>query len=142
MVHALKETWRVSGAHLLDIRPRLGEPQVIVRDRDRRDTICGGLHWNGGRQDSGAEGHPHAEAALSQVIAEGIFTVVAEKQFDWIDAYESVDELVEAVNEEWESRSLGEEAALKLMRTMEAAGRGAVPFIRQPIGLRLLKKNV
>ncbi len=138
MVHALKETWRVSRAHLLDIRPRLGEPQVIVRDRNGRDTICGGLHWNG----DDPEGHPLAEAALSQVIAEGLFTIVAEKQFDWIDAYESVDELVEAINEEWESRSLGEEAALKLMRAMEAAGRGAVPFIRQPIGIRLLKKNV
>lgn len=142
MVHALKETWRVSRAHLLDIRPRLGEPQVIVRGRDERDTVCGGLHWNGGRQDSGAEGHPHAEAALSQVIAEGMFTVVAEKQFDWIDVFESVEELVESVAEDWESRALGEEAALKLMRAMEAAGRGAVPFIRQPIGLRLLKKNV
>ncbi len=138
MVHALKETWRVTGAHLLDVRPRPGEPQVIARDRNGRDTICGGLHWNGG----GPEGHPRAEAALSQVIAEGLFTIVVEKQFDWIDAYESVDELVEAVNEEWESRSLGEEAALKLMRTMEAAGRGAVPFIRQPIGIRLLKKIV
>jgi hypothetical protein len=136
MVHALKETWRVSGAHLLDIRPRLGEPQVIVRDRDGRDTICGGLHWNG----DDPEGHPHAEAALSRVVAEGLFTVIAEKQFDWIDAFESVDELVESVGEEWESRNLGEEAALKLMRTMETAGRGAVPFIRQPIGIRLLKK--
>jgi hypothetical protein len=138
MVHALKEIWRVTRVHVLDIRPRPGEPQVIVRDRNGRDTICGGLHWNGGDP----EGHPHAEGALSQVIAEGWFTIAAEEQFDWIDAFESVDELVESISEEWESRNLGEETALKLVRAVEAAGRGATPFIRQPIGIRLLQKNV
>ena len=138
MVHALQETWRVTHVHVLDVRPRVGEPQVIVRDRDGWDTICGGLHWNG----DDPEGHPHAEAALARVIAEGKFVVAAEKEFDWIDSYESVDELVESINDDWVSRGLGEETALKLMRAMETAGRGATPFIRQQVGMRLLRKNV
>ncbi len=138
MVHALDETWRVTRAHVLDVRPRVGEPQVMVRDRHGRETVCGGLHWNG----ADPEGHFHADTALARVIAAGKFAAVAEKQFDWIDAYESVDELAESISDDWVSRELGEETALKVMRTLETAGRGAAPFIRQQIGIRLLKKIV
>ncbi|MBI3244135.1 MAG: hypothetical protein HYZ49_17780 [Chloroflexi bacterium] len=138
MVHALNESWRVARAHVLDVRPRVGEPQVLVRDKNGRETICGGLPWNGGDP----EGHPPAEIALSRVVAAGKFTVLAETQFDWIDSYGSADELAESVSDDWVSRELSEETALKLMRVMEEAGPGAMPFIRQPIGIRLLKKIV
>jgi hypothetical protein len=143
MVHALKEAWRVTRAEVLDIRPLIGEPQVIVRDRRGRDVVCGGLSWNGGRHGSDAdpEGHPEAEAALKRALAEGWFEVQSTAQFDWIDEYGSADELLESVEEDWVSRNISEDTALRLAQAMDDAGSGAAPFIRQPVGVRLLIKQ-
>jgi hypothetical protein len=137
MVHALKEAWRVARAEVLDIRPLIGEPQVIVRDRRGRDVVCGGLSWIGGDP----EGHPEADAALKRVLAEGWFEVQSTAQFDWIDEYGSADELLESVEEDWVSRSISEDTALRLAQAMDDAGSGAAPFIRQPVGVRLLIKQ-
>jgi len=135
MVHALNEAWRVARAEVLDIRPLIGEPQVIVRDRHGREWACGGLFWNGGDP----EGHPEADEALRRVLAEDRFKIESETRFDWIDEYESAEELVESVDEDWTSRSINEDTALKLAQAMEEAG--TTPFIRQPIGVRLLIKK-
>lgn len=138
MVHALKEAWRVTRAEVLDIRPLVGEPQVIVRDRRGRDWACGGLHWDGGDP----EGHPEAEEAVMRVVAEGRFKIESTAQFDWIDEYESADELIESVEEDWASRGISEDTALQLARSIADAGLGAAPFIRQPVGVRLLRKII
>ena len=136
MVHALKEAWRAARAEVLDIRPLVGAPQVIVRDRRGRHWACGGLHWDGGD----SEGHPEAEEAVMRVVAEGRFKIESAAHFDWIDEYESANELIESVEEDWASRGMGEDTALRLAQSLADAGPGAVPFIRQPIGVRLLRK--
>lgn len=135
MVHALTETWRVSRGVVLDVRPRPGEPQVLVCDAPGREWACGSLPWSGDLP----EGHPQAEAALAQVVAQGWFAVAGARQFDWVDTFATADELAETVHEDW-SRTLDEDTALKLMRAMEQGGRGAVSLIRQAIGVKLLRK--
>lgn len=140
MVHALKETWRVTRAHVLDIRPLVGAPKVFVSDArhgaKRSETLCGSLRPCSAEADM----HAKADAAVDRVAAEGWFTTAAMQTFEWTDWFDSADELVEAVHEEWESWAVEEDTALKLMHTMERAGRGAAA-IRQSIGVRLLKKR-
>jgi hypothetical protein len=135
MVHALQETWRVTRSAVLDVRPIVGEPQVIVRDRNGSETVCGGLRWDS----PDPEGHPEADAALAQALAEGWFAVAASRQFDWVDVFKSADELAETIHEEWE-RDMDEETTLRLMRGMRQAGRGAEAVIRQAIRIQLLRK--
>ncbi len=135
MVHALHETWRVTRDAVLDVRPVVGDPQVLVRDRDGSETVCGGLRWDS----PDPEGHPEAEAALAQVVADGRFVVAASRQFDWADTFKSADDLAETIHEEWE-RDMDEETTLQLMRGMRQAGRGAQAIIRQTIRIQLLRK--
>ena len=135
MVHALQETWRVTRSAVLDVRPIVGDPQVIVRDRNGSETACGGLRWDS----SDPEGHPEADAALARALAEGWFAVDASRRFDWVDVFKSADELAETIHEEWE-RDMDEETTLRLMHGMRRAGRGAEAMIRQAIRVQLLRK--
>lgn len=135
MVHALHESWRVTRDAVLDVRPRVGDPQVIVCDRNGTETVCGGLRWDS----PDPEGHPEADAALAQALAEGWFAVAASRQFDWVDVFKSADELAETIHEEWE-RDMDEETTLRLMRGMRQAERGAEAMIRQAIRIQLLRK--
>lgn len=136
MGHALRETWRVARSMVLDIRPAAEAPQVWVRDRAGRESLCGGLLWKGG------EVHLHraANEAVRQVLAESLFAVKAARQFDWVDAYENTDELIEDIADEWDNWGLDEDVSLRLVQTMERAGKGASPFVRQSIQAQLLQK--
>ncbi len=135
MVHALHEAWRVARAAVLDVRPQVGDPQVLVRDRAGSETVCGGLRWDS----PDPEGHPEAEAALALVVAEGRFVVAASGRFDWTDTLKSADDLAETIHDEWE-RDMDEEATLRLMAGMRQAGLGAQAIIRQAIQIQLLRK--
>jgi len=136
MVHALQETWRVTRSTVLDIRPIVDAPRIGVKDRVGQEKDCGSLKWSGG----GPERHAEATAAVSRVVEEGSFTIGAARQFEWVDSFEDVDELVATVAEDWESWSIDEDASLCLMQAMEKGGRGAVPLIRQGIRAQVLKK--
>ena len=136
MVHALHETWRVTRSEVLDIRPLALSPLVFVRDRNGGDTFCGELKWC----DDSGQHHIQSDTALARVVAEDKFIIAKEDRFDWYDTFETTDELVEQVHDDWLTWSVDEDTALKLMRAMKDSGRGATAFIRQGIGVRLLKK--
>lgn len=136
MVHALKETWRMTRSTVLDIRPIVDAPRIGVKDRAEQERDCGGLKWSSG----GPQSHAEAAAAVSRVVEAGLFTIGAARQFEWVDSFEDVDELVAAVAEDWESWSIDEDASLCLMQAMEKGGRGTAPFIRQGIRAQVLKK--
>jgi len=136
MVHALKEAWRVSRSTVLDIRPLVNAPQIWVKDRAGREANCGALV----RRATAPENHAGATEALAQALSAGWFTRVAAQQFDWVDAFEDADSLVDEVTEEWDNWLIDEDTALTLVRALDRAGRGARPFIRQGIGAQVLKK--
>ena len=136
MVHALTEAARVAQTTVLDIRPLIEPPEIWVRDQAGADTRCGGLQ----RKPDAPPSHISAANAMAQVVAEGLFAIEKVERFEWIDVYESLDELIEAVAEEWENWLIEEDVSLKLVREMERAGRGAQPFIRQGIQAQVLKK--
>ena len=135
MVHALHETWRVSRNEVLDIRPLALSPLVYVRDRNGGDTFCGELKWH----DDSGQHHIQSDEALATIVAEGKLIIVQEDRFDWYDTFDTADELVEHVHDDWLTWVVDEDTALKLMRAMKESGRGATAFIRQGIGVRLLK---
>lgn len=137
MVHALHQIWRVTRSTVLDIRPLALSPLIYVRDRNGVDTFCGELTWC----DDSGQHHIQSDAALARAISDGKFVVEAQDQFNWFDTFETTDELVEQVHDEWITWTVGEDAALKLMRVMETAGQGAIPYLRQGIGVRVLKKK-
>lgn len=136
MVHALHETWRVTRSEVLDIRPLALAPLVFVRDRNGGSTFCGELKWC----DDSGQHHIQSDTALARVIADNKFVITQEDRFDWHDTFNTADELVEQVHDDWLTWTVDEDTALKLMRTMKDSGRGAVAFIKQGIGVRLLKK--
>ncbi len=135
MVHALHETWRVTRSEVLDIRPLALAPLVFVRDRNGGSTFCGELKWC----DDSGQHHIQSDTALARVIADNKFVITKEDRFDWYDTFNTADELVEQVHDDWLTWTVDEDTALKLMRTMKDSGRSAVAFIKQGIGVRLLK---
>ena len=137
MVHALTEAARVAQTTVLDIRPLIEPPEIWVRDqRAGAEARCGALQ----RKPDAPPSHVSAANAVARVVAEGLFTIEKIERFEWIDVYESIDELIEEVAEEWENWLIEEEVSLKLVRELERAGRGAQPFIRQDIQAQVLKK--
>lgn len=131
---ALSEACRVSRGTLLDVRVTLSPPEIWVRNRARRDINCGPL-----TRQADMDHNIAATQIMDWALREGWFTVAASRQFDWIDAYESGDELIAEVSDEWENWAVGEDASLCLARTLADAGRGAVPFIRQGVLAQVLK---
>ena len=135
MVHALHETWRVTRSEVLDIRPLALAVSLCSRSKRRRH-LCGELKWC----DDSGQHHIQSDTALARVVAEDKFIIAKEDRFDWYDTFETTDELVEQVHDDWLTWSVDEDTALKLMRAMKDSGRGATAFIKQGIGVRLLKK--
>jgi len=131
---ALSEARRVSRGTLLDLRVTLPPPEIWVRNRAGLDIECGPLTRQADMQHNVA-----ATQIMEWALREGWFTVAASRQFDWIDAYESSDELVAEVSDDWENWTIGEDVSLRLMRTLADAGRGAVPFIKQGVMAQVLK---
>jgi len=135
MVHALHETWRVTRSEVLDIRPLALAPLVFVRDRNGSEVFCGELQWC----DDSGQHHVQSDTALARVIADNKFLIAKEDRFDWYDTFETADALVEQVHDDWLTWTVDEDTGLKLARVVKDLGRGAVPFIKQGIGVRLLK---
>jgi SAM-dependent methyltransferase len=131
---ALTEALRVSRGTLLDVRVTVPPPEIWVRNRAGRDLKCGPLTRNADMEHNIA-----ATQITDWALHESWFTVAAAREFDWIDAYESGDELIAEVSDEWENWVVGEDASLRLARTLSDAGRGAVPFIKQGVLAQLLK---
>ncbi len=131
---ALSEARRVSCGTLLDVRVTLPPPEIWVRNRAGRNINCGPL-----TRQADMEHNIAATQIMDWALREGWFTVVAARQFDWIDAYESGDELVAEVSDDWENWIIGEDVSIRLARTLADAGRGAVPFIRQGVLAQVLK---
>jgi len=135
MVHALHETWRVTRSEVLDIRPLALAPLVFVRDRNGSEVFCGELQWC----DDSGQHHVQSDTALARVIADNKFLIAKEDRFDWYDTFETADALVEQVHDDWLTWTVDEDTGLKLARVVKDLGRGAVPFIKQGIRVRLLK---
>ena len=136
MVHALHETWRVTRDEVFDIRPHVFAPLIYVRDRNGGEAFCGELTWC----DDSGQHHIQSDAALARVIAVGKFVIAKEDHFDWFETFDTADELVEQVHDDWITWTVDEDVALRLMRAMKDSGRGAKAFIKQGIGVRLLKR--
>lgn len=134
MVHALLETARVTRSVVVDIRPRVEAPEVWVRTRTGAEVLCGALLWKGGE----IYVHGAATEAVQTVITQGAFAIESTGSFEWIDQFESTDELVEIVEEDWDNWSVGEETALRLLNAMEP---GATLFVRQGIQVQVLRKR-
>jgi hypothetical protein len=135
MVHALHETWRVTQSAVVDIRPLALSPLVFVRERNGGDIFCGELQWC----DESGQHHIQSDTALARVLSDNKLVVVKEDRFDWYDTFETADALVEQVHDDWLTWTVDEDTALKLMRAMKESGRGATAFIKQGIGVRMLK---
>jgi len=136
MVHALEEAWRVAQSTLLDIRPVVEPPVVWVRDRAGREIECGDLLWKGGEPHT----HRSANAALATAVEQGLFVVEASRQFEWFDVFDNIDEMVETITEEWENWSLDEATSLRVMKVLEASGRGTALFVKQGVQVQVLRK--
>jgi SAM-dependent methyltransferase len=135
-MQALREAVRVSRETILDIRATLPPPLVWVRNRSGQDINCGPVS-----RKTESEHNLTANEAVAQAIRDGWLTVTASRQFDWVDVYESGDELVGEVSDEWENWYIGEDLSIKLARALSDAGRGAVPFITQGVQAQVLKKH-
>ena len=133
MVHALREAARVTRSVVVDIRPRVEPPQVWVRTRTGAEALCGGLVWKGGP----VYIHLAANEAVQAALDQKLFEVESAGSFEWLDSFDSTEELVELVEEDWDNWTVGEETALRLVKLMES---GAGPFIRQGIQAQVLKK--
>lgn len=131
---ALAEAMRVSRGTLLDVRVTMPPPEIWVRNRAGQDMNCGPL-----TRQADMEHNIAATQTMEWALREGWFTVGASRQFDWIDAYESGDELVAEVSDEWENWIIGEDLSLRLARILADAGRGAIPFIRQGVLAQVLR---
>ena len=148
MVHALDEAWRVlcladhkqSGPPfrngLIDIRPQPGDPMVVVYSRDGEEINCGPLR----SKESGYNRHQSAEQALKTVAEAGKFSIAEARAFEWIDEYESADELSKDVDEGWSTRMLDEDTALALMHALDRLDGAGTAIIRQSIRIRFLRK--
>ncbi len=152
MGHALDETLRVVRPALpslraggpwrrgvLDVRPRpdIGAPQVVVRAPAGQMWPCGALISSEER----LARHAAAERLITGRIASGKLQLLAQREFDWSDTYESADDLVEHVLNDWVSHTMPETVALTLAQRMADAPKRSVPMLRQPIGLRLLHQG-
>lgn len=135
-MHALREAVRVSRGTVLDIRATLPPPLVWVRNRAGQDINCGPVS-----RKTESEHNLAANQAVGQALSDGWLMVADSRQFDWVDVYESGDELVEEVSDEWENWYIGEDLSIKLARALSDAGRGAVPFITQGVQAQVLKKH-
>lgn len=133
MVHALHEAARVARSVVVDIRPRVEPPEVWVRTLAGQEVSCGGLVWKGGE----VYVHRAANEAVRTALADGLFVSAATGSFEWLDQFESIEELVEMVEEDWDNWTVGEDTALRLVKVGQP---GAVPFIRQGIQLQVLRK--
>lgn len=136
MVHALKESWRVVRRGLLDIRPSAAVPVVFVRYASGREVMCGGLSW----QSDLPYSHERADEAVQRAVALGLFEVADRKSFDWVDEFATVDELVEAVEEEWPSWHIDEQSSLTLVNQWQQAGREATAHVRQSIRAQWMRR--
>lgn len=149
MVHALKEAWRVIRGEtnnfsngppyrrgLLDIRPRTSDPMIYVCLPGGREELCGPLTSTSTSVDK----HSNAERAVKRAVDEGWFRLSAQRDFDWVDEYDTADDLVESIEEDWSSRSLEEDVALNLIKTMENCPPSTRALIKQRIGVRILQK--
>lgn len=149
MVHALQEAWRVvrfapnydfdkppfrSG--VLDIRPQTADPMIFVRLYDGREVHCGTVQY----KTNAVALHTKAENYVQLSLQEGWFIMGAERDFEWVDKYDAIDDLIESVEEDWPSRTVDEDVALRLMQVMQDSMPGAQILIRQRIGLRMLQK--
>lgn len=133
---ALREAYRVARASVLDIRAALAPPEILVRTQNRGDLLCGPLV----RRVPHSHYNEEASVALEAALADGVFARRERREFDWIDVYENVDEMIGEITEEWESWIIDEDLALKTVRTFAEAGRGAIPFVRQGVQMQILQK--
>lgn len=133
---ALREALRVSTGLVLDIRAVLAPPEIWIRTQNNGDLNCGPL--------TKREPHTHYNEEASQIVnaalTEGWLRLEDRREFEWIDVYETVDELIGEITDEWESWIIEEDLALKTVNTFAQAGRGAVPFVRQGVQAQLLCK--
>ncbi len=148
MVHALNEAWRVLRLSdhnqsvppyqrgLIDIRPWHGDPLVVVKSHAGEEINCGPLR----PKESGYTHYSDAEQALETVVAANKFSIAESHTFEWIDEFESADELATEVDESWSSRMLDEDTALALMHALERLDGAGTAIIRQSIRIRFLRK--
>ncbi len=134
---ALREAWRVAKGIVLDIRAVLAPPEIWVRSTARGDLRCGPLT----RREPHTHYNEEASQALTAAIQAGWFIPTERREFEWLDVYETVDEMVGEITDEWESWIIDEDLALKVVQTVADAGRGAVPFVRQGVQAQLLRKS-
>jgi hypothetical protein len=150
MGHALREARRVVRSTtnfasneppfiqgVLDVRPCTYDPVIYVRLANGQEVRCGPIAYEG----TAVNRHRHAEQTTQKALSKGWFTEDAKRDFEWIDEYDTVDDLVTSVEEDWSSRILVEDVALRMMRIMDDALPGAQPVIRHWIGVRLLNKK-
>ena len=148
MVHALNEAWRVlrRSDHdqsappfrhgLIDIRPQPGDPLVVVQSQAGEEINCGPLR----SKESGYNRHESAEQALDAVVGAGKYSIAEARAFEWIDEYESADELSTDVDESWSTRMLDEDTTLALMHALDRLDGAGTAIIRQSIRIRFLRK--
>jgi SAM-dependent methyltransferase len=133
---ALSEAVRVASSAVLDIRAGVTPPAIFLRTQAGDDILCGPLKRT--------VGDTHSNEGASRVVAEAVkagrLVVSAAQEFDWVDVYDTADEMVSEIAEEWQSWVIDEDTVLRLMRLLEMHGRGARPFVRQGIRAQLLRK--
>jgi len=133
---ALREAWRVAKTTVLDVRAVLAPPEIWVRTASKGDLNCGPLT----RREPHTHYNEEASDALALALNQGLFALSDHREFDWIDTYETVDELIGEITDEWESWIIDEDLALRTVRTASEAGRGAIPFVRQGVQAQRLQK--
>lgn len=134
---ALREAWRVARSTVLDIRAVLTPPEIWVRTNARGDLNCGPLT----RREPHTHYNEEASQALDAALRDGWLRLVDRREFEWIDTYETVDEMIGEITDEWDSWIIEEDLALKTVRTFAEAGRGAIPFVRQGVHIQRLQKS-
>ena len=149
MVHALHEAWRVvrtatnhanpTPPHtrgVLDIRPSTSEPMIYVRLHNGQEVRCGPVTC----KDTSVDSHRNADQTTLRALSDGWFTLGAKRHFEWIDEYDTVDDLVTGVEEDWSAREVHQDVVLRLMQVMYDSMPNARALIKQRISVRLLHK--
>lgn len=133
---ALREAFRVARSVILDIRAVLDPPEMWLRDSHGRELRCGPLQ----RAPGDTHSNEGASLAVAGALEAGWLRLADYRDFVWLDVYETVDEMLSEITEEWQSWVVDEEVVLRLMRLAAEVGRGAIPYVRQGVRAQVLTR--
>lgn len=135
MVHALKTIHGLLNpeGRLIDIHPAARPSAVTIRS-GRQTTLIGYLHENGGFVD-----YQLAEAALEDVVDEGLFRWEMQSEFDHSIVAKRASEMFAHLETEWKRAILDDDLRRAIERGMASSDGTNELMISQPVCIGSLR---